>query len=150
MQNLLDIVNRPVYLNGQEVFVTLSAGVSKAGQDGDNADSLIKNADIALHRAKEAGKKPLGGLQPGHEAGGYSPRRAHAPPVPRPGKIAVFSAVPAPNRHSNQPHYRGRGLLRWHLPGHGVVAPLSFIYLAEQTRLIVPIGEWVLETAAGS
>lgn len=147
IRKLLDKIQEPVVLHGQEFFVSGSIGISMYPEDGTDAETLIKNADIAMYEAKRAGKnqyvmcsqkiknKALDNakfvnllyraLEHNQLSVYYQPQISLET-----GRIAGLEA-----------------LLRWNLPDYGTVSPSTFIPIAEQTGLIKSIGEWVLSTA---
>lgn len=147
LDKIRDAVNEPMTLAGQELHVTCSMGVVRYPQGGLDADTLLMNADAALYYAKELGRnncqfyRPeltakaeekmvlLEGLKSALEYGQF--RLLYQPKVDlRSGLVFGVEA-----------------LIRWQHPEYGMISPLSFISLAEDSGLIVSIGEWVLETA---
>jgi diguanylate cyclase (GGDEF)-like protein/PAS domain S-box-containing protein len=147
-RKILDVVARPITVDGHELYVTCSIGISMSPTDGTDAETLLKNADNALYRAKESGKNNYQLCTP-------SMTQLAAE------RLALENALrQALDRNEflvlYQPQYDLRtrriiaveALLRWNRPGFGMVGPSAFIAAAEESRLIVPIGEFVLETAA--
>jgi diguanylate cyclase (GGDEF)-like protein/PAS domain S-box-containing protein len=147
-RKILDVVQRPITIDGHELYVTCSIGISMSPADGEDAETLLKNADNALYRAKEAGKNQYQLCTP-------SMTRLAAE------RLALESALrQAIDRNEflvlYQPQYDMRlrrivgveALVRWDRPGKGIVRPAEFIAAAEESRLIVPIGELVLQAAA--
>ena len=151
---LLEALARPLDVDGGAVIVEGSVGVACAGPD-DDADALLRNADVALARAKQQGKGALRLFRPEMHAEAVARlalagdlRRALAPggdggadPV---GLTLAFQPIVA--LASGRP-YGVEALLRWHHPAHGAVSPATFVPLAEATGLIVPLGRWVLAEA---
>lgn len=147
MDKLMDEIRKPLYLNGQEFFITLSAGVAIYPQDGRDSDTLIKNADTAMYHAKSMGKNRY-----------LICSRDMKEEVSEKMKL-TNSLYRALEREQMQIYYQPlirldtnsiagvEALLRWSLPERGIISPNVFIPLAEQTGLINSIGEWVLENA---
>lgn len=146
-RRLQDAIARPLHLEGRDVLVTASLGVTLAAADGIEPRSLVDQADLALSRAKKEG---------GHLIRFYSDeldREAKA-------RTALSRDLPGALERGElslefQPQVRLEGrrvvgaeaLLRWHHPDWGLVRPPRFVPLAERNGLVVPLGEWVLRTA---
>ncbi|HTW95962.1 MAG TPA: EAL domain-containing protein [Tepidisphaeraceae bacterium] len=144
---LVDEFNRPIDLRGRELIVTVTIGAAVHPRDGTDAATLLKNADLALYRAKESGRNMAMVFSPDmgegivarleletalRQAVANDELRLHyQPQVDKTGKIIALEA-----------------LLRWQHPSLGLTEPAKFIPLAEDTGLILQIGAWVLQEAA--
>jgi diguanylate cyclase (GGDEF)-like protein/PAS domain S-box-containing protein len=145
-QKVVAALSSPFVLEGGEVYVSASLGIGIYPSDGTDADALLRNADTAMFRAKEAGRngyqfylpqmneRALERLQLQTELRGALERREfvlHYQPKAdlATGRISGFEA-----------------LLRWQHPVRGLVPPLHFIPLLEETGLILPVGEWVVRS----
>ena len=147
MDKIMGVVRRPVVLQDQEFFVTGSAGVSLYPQDGEDAETLISNADIAMYRAKAKGKNNyvLCSQDMKDEMIEQMKMTNLLYRAQEKDQLVVYYQ---PQVNLATGGITGlEALLRWRLPGKGLVSPGVFIPLAEKTGLILPIGRWVLETA---
>jgi diguanylate cyclase (GGDEF)-like protein len=146
-QRIIDAANEPFDLDGQRANVGVSVGIAVAPADGNSPDVLLRNADMALYRAKAEGRGTWRFYEPEMDASIRSRRLMG---------IALREALANDEMHLRyQPIYdlgrdRVRGfeaLLRWRNAEFGDVAPSEFIPLAEELGLMVSIGRWVLERA---
>ncbi len=144
-ERLRGAFDAPFHAGGSDLVVTASIGIALS-RDAADADELLRRADLAMHRVKEHGKNGSEFFDPGME-------RAV-------GRLAILNDLrKAVERDQLVAHYQpivsletgevtaAEALLRWQRPGHGLVPPLEFIPLAEETGMIKPLGAWILEEA---
>lgn len=146
-QKLLEVVAQPVSIEGNELFITTSIGIAVHPSDGDTAELLLKNADNAMYRAKDAGRNSYQLCTRAMNSRAIE-RLSLENALRRAIERGEFSLYYQPQLSLMTRAIAGmEALIRWNRPGHGVVSPATFVPIAEETRLIVPIGEWVLHEA---
>ncbi len=148
-EKVLHTLSHPFVLNGREVYVTGSLGLSICPLDGEDAGSLLRNADVAMYRAKEEGRNAF---------------RFYAPEMDAQMRVRLeieHDLRLAIKRGELMLHYQPRvslttgevlgfeALVRWNHPREGLIGPDRFIGVAEDTGLIMPLGDWVLQAACG-
>jgi diguanylate cyclase (GGDEF)-like protein/PAS domain S-box-containing protein len=147
-RKILQAIANPIVIDGLIEFnITASIGIAFYPQDGGDAESLLKNADSALNVAKQAGRNSYQLCSP------FLARKAAE-------RLALETALhQALERHEFVLHYQPQldlrtqsvtgmeALIRWDRGGKNVLRPAEFIGIAEETRLILPIGEWAIEEA---
>ena len=146
-QKILDVLQVPFELEGHEVFITTSIGISLYPADSDDEVELMKNADTAMYRAKESGRNKYE----------FFSKDMNARSVQRLNLESNLRR--ALERDEFLLHYQPKAslatreitgfeaLLRWSAGGQKLVSPGEFVPLLEDTGLIVPVGEWVIEAA---
>ena len=146
-QKLLDTVAHPIRVEGHELYATTSIGIALFPSDGDTAEALLQNADSAMYRAKEIGRNSYQLCTPAmnsRAAERLSVENALRRALDRRELLVYYQ--PLIRLHDRQV-VGMEALLRWNRPEHGIVLPATFIDIAEETRMILPIGEWVLREA---
>jgi diguanylate cyclase (GGDEF)-like protein/PAS domain S-box-containing protein len=146
-KKVLDAVAEPHHIAGHELHLTASIGVSVYPDDGHDAETLMRNADIAMYHAKEHGRGRYQFFQPEMNVGAVE------------RQLLEEGLRRALDRQEFVLHYQPKmdlesgvmigaeALLRWHHPERGLLQPTQFIPIAEDSGLIVPIGQWVLREA---
>jgi len=146
-QNLVDVLSRPYKLQGKSVNSSPSIGIAIYPQDGLMCDALMKNADSAMYHAKELGRN---GYQFFTEALNQvaKERRELEHDLREALAHEQFTLVYQPQIDTKKQNIYGvEALIRWFHPTRGFVMPDVFIGIAEQSKLVVPLGNWVLEEA---
>ncbi len=144
---ILQAFYRPMVVNGNEQYASMSIGISLFPRDASDAPSLVRNADSALYQAKESGRSTYRFYSPDLTERATE-RAGLANDLHRVIEREQLSLVYQPQVDLATGQMVGlEALLRWHHPVHGAVSPASFIPIAEETGLIKEIGEWVLQAA---
>jgi diguanylate cyclase (GGDEF)-like protein len=146
-QRLIDNIQKPYSLNGHIAIIGVSIGLAIAPRDGSEAEILLKNADLALHRAKHEGRNTFRFFE------------SEMDEAMRARRALEMDLRQALSRGEFEPYYQPliklatnqiigfEALLRWHHPTRGMVSPGEFIPIAEEIGIIAQIGEWVLRRA---
>ncbi|VAW80249.1 diguanylate cyclase/phosphodiesterase (GGDEF & EAL domains) with PAS/PAC sensor(s) [hydrothermal vent metagenome] len=146
-EKVLAAMNASFLLAGQEFFLGASIGISGYPADGKNAQILLRNADSAMCKAKEAGRKTFQFYAP--EFNKQAKARVQMEALLRKAveRDELFLTYQPQINIQNGTIVGAEALIRWQSPELGLVQPDQFIKLAEDTGLIIPIGEWVIRTA---
>jgi len=146
-RKIVEVVSAPYVIADHQIVIGVSIGISLSPQDGNDSDQLLKNADLALYRAKADGRGTYRFFEAGMDA------RAQA------RRLLEMDLRAALRREEFEVHYQPirdlardrvvsfEALVRWNHPERGLISPIAFIPLAEETGLIVALGELVLRCA---
>ncbi|TPG13651.1 putative bifunctional diguanylate cyclase/phosphodiesterase [Sphingomonas oligophenolica] len=146
-QAILDRTSQPMKTDGHQIATGFSIGIAFGPDDGDDPDQLLKNADLALYRAKRDGRGVFRFFEPALDAAARKRRQL---------ELDLREAIQTGQFRLNfQPVFNLKenriagfeALLRWNHPTRGEVGPTEFIPVAEETGMIVAIGEWVMQEA---
>ncbi len=146
-ERIIAAVKRPIVVDGQELFVTTSLGISLFPDDAQDPEELLKTADAAMYRAKAQGRDLVERYVP--EVGDAALERLGLESnLQRALELHQLELYYQPIVQSHTGLITGvEALLRWNHPERGLLMPAEFISLAEATGAIVPMGDWVLRTA---
>jgi len=146
-QKILDSLAKPMAVDGHELFITTSIGIGIYPNDGEEAETLLKNADSAMYRAKEMGRNNYQLFTPAMNARAVMRlslesglRRA----LEREELVLYYQPVLG---IADSRIVGVEALVRWRHPERGLLEPSEFIPLAEDSRLIIPMGQWIVEQA---
>jgi diguanylate cyclase (GGDEF)-like protein len=135
------------FIDLSNIFISISIGISLYPEHGDNLDELLKNADIAVYKAKEKGKNRIVFYnKPMNEVISERVRLEKHLRVALDNNEFILHYQPQLDIATNKVSGL-EALIRWNSPELGFISPLKFISIAEDTHLIIPIGEWVLKNA---
>ncbi|TIM22916.1 MAG: EAL domain-containing protein [Mesorhizobium sp.] len=146
-KRIVETIGKPFRDKSREMHVGISLGIAVFPDDGGDADALLRNADTALYRAKSEGRNQYRFFEPGMDAMVQARRALEIDlETALPRQEFDLDFQPIMNIASGE-IVGAEALMRWHSPTRGTVAPDSFIPVAEDTGLIVPLGEWALRKA---
>ncbi|MEA2805624.1 MAG: hypothetical protein QOE49_5719 [Rhodospirillaceae bacterium] len=144
---IVELIGEPYLIDGHQIVVGTSIGIALSPLDGNEAHQLLKNADLALYRAKAEGRGTHRYFEVEMDAR-VKQRHAVEKDLRRALAMGEFELFYQPFIKIASEEIAGfEALLRWKHPERGMIAPNDFIPTAEETGMIIPIGEWVMRTA---
>ncbi len=145
--SIIMTLDKPFSLNDHDVVVGASIGIAKAPAHADNAETLLRNADLALYAAKSMGRNRAVEFEPGMDKAAQMRRMIELDLRSALGKQQMrLHYQPLVNVETGETSGY-EALIRWEHPERGIVMPNTFIPIAEETGMIVQIGEWVIRQA---
>src|SRR3569833_1410957 len=146
-RRIVECIAEPYEFDGQRIVIGCSVGISLSPGDGTSGEKLLKNADVALYRAKSEGRGSWRFFETEMDES-LQKRRALELDLREALNKNEFELFYQPLYDLDLDKICGfEALLRWHHPVHGLVSPEQFISVAEEIGLIIPLGEWVLQQA---
>ncbi len=146
-EKIINLFKKPFIISDKEVFISPSIGIALYPDDGDSVEELLKNADAAMYRAKKVGKNTFRYYSP--KMNERAQQRITLESKMRyaiKNQEFVLHYQPQYNIHTSR-LVGMEALIRWEDPDIGLVSPGDFIPLAEETGMIIPIGDWVIQAA---
>lgn len=143
-EKVLSAIKEPFIIDGQEIFITASIGISMYPRDGEDAETLIKNSDVAMYHTKELGKNSYNFYQ-----SDMSVKHHRLLNIENDIRTGItknqFEVYYQPQIRTEDGSVSGmEALIRWNHPKKGLLFPAFFLSVAEETGLIVDLGDWVL------
>jgi diguanylate cyclase (GGDEF)-like protein len=149
-QRVIRLMSEPYDLDGQQAVIGASIGISVGPGDGSSPDKLLRNADLALYRAKGDGRGTFRFFEPAMDFQ-MQTRRIMEQDLRKALPAGEFELYYQPVVNLVNNEISGfEALLRWNHPNQGMIAPVTFIPLAEEIGFIVPLGEWVIRQACAA
>jgi diguanylate cyclase (GGDEF)-like protein len=149
-QGVIDALSEPYDIDGQQAVIGVSIGISVGPGDGSNPDKLLRNADLALYRAKSDGRGTFRFFEPVMDLQ-MQTRRIMEQDLRKALPAGEFELHYQPVVNLASKEISGfEALIRWHHPSKGMISPADFIPLAEEIGFIVPLGEWVIRQACAT
>ncbi|HTD03549.1 bifunctional diguanylate cyclase/phosphodiesterase [Undibacterium sp.] len=145
-EKILDTLNQPYLLGTHQFSCTSSVGVTLFLGHSENIEDLLKQTDLAMYQAKAAGRNTLRFFNPSMQAA-VTARTALDTDLRQGLQLSQFQLYYQPQVDGAGRLTGAEALIRWHHPQRGTVSPAEFIPAAEESGLILPLGQWVLETA---
>jgi diguanylate cyclase (GGDEF)-like protein len=144
---ILETLNKPVRFEEHDIYSSASIGIAVFPDDGTSVDDLLKNADIALYQAKERGRNNFQFFSREMNAQALTRQLLESSMRQAIARDEFYLVYQPQFDIGNKTLVGLEALLRWRHPQKGNIYPLHFIAIAEETGMIIPIGEWVLRTA---
>jgi len=149
-QRIITLMSEPYSIDGHQAVIGASIGIAVGPGDGSGADKLLRNADLALYRAKGDGRGTFRFFEPAMDLQ-MQTRRIMERDLRKALPAGEFELYYQPVVNLANSEISGfEALIRWNHPERGLVSPAAFIPLAEETGFIVPLGEWVIRQACAT
>ncbi len=145
-EKVIDALSRPYFFNGNRMTISASAGIAVFPGDGDDIDTLLSHADMAMYKAKERGRNQyLFFDQQMNKEAQYRNEIERQLAIAIREQQMVMHYQPVIDLQTNRITH-AEAMIRWQHPEKGLLMPDEFIRVAEETGLMIPLGEWVIDT----